>query len=113
MPPDRANNLAIRCLVNGEVRQDSNTRHHIFKPDDCIAHISQYVTLQPGDLIYLGTPEGTLVESMGMWKLLFPTRMLKHNWLKPGDVVTSEIEGLGSTSNTVVADADLPPVAKL
>jgi len=104
MPPQRANNLRMRCLLNGKVMQDSNTKHHIFKPDEVISHISQYITLHPGDLIYMGTPAGTLMESLSWAQLLLPGRMQNHRWLTVGDVVTSEVEDLGSTSNVVTGD---------
>src|SRR6202008_4829828 len=50
--------LSIRCLVNGEVRQESNTRHLVFDLWDQIVHLSQAMTLEPGDLIFTGTPGG-------------------------------------------------------
>ncbi len=74
--------LAIRSLVNGEVRQNSRTSQMIFDAYAVIAYVSGYVTLEPGDVIQTGTPGGVAA-------------------LKPGDVVTIEIEGIGSLSNTV------------
>ena len=50
--------LGIRCFVNGEKRQDSNTSHLVFNVWDQIEHLSQAMTLEPGDLIFTGTPGG-------------------------------------------------------
>ena len=79
--------LSIRCLVNGEVRQDSNTRHLVFNIWDQIAHISHAMTLEPGDLIYTGTPGG------------IGAAMNPRRFLKDGDRVQVEIEGLGALDN--------------
>lgn len=75
--------LGVRCLVNGEVRQSSNTKHLIFNVFDQIEHLSSAMTLEPGDLIYTGTPAGV------GWAMS-PQQVLKH-----GDVVRCEIEELG------------------
>ncbi len=80
-------NLTIRCLVNGEVRQHSNTREMIFGVADLIAHLSRFMTLMPGDLIATGTPPGV---GMGMKPPV---------WLRDGDRVTVEIEGIGALTN--------------
>lgn len=82
--------LAIRCTVNGEVRQESNTRHMIFSCRFLISYISRYITLEPGDVILTGTPEGV---ALGR-----PDKP----WLKPGDRVTVAVEGLGELTNTLV-----------
>lgn len=79
--------LSIRCLVNGEVRQDSNTRHLVFDLWDQIAHLSQAMTLEPGDLIFTGTPGG------------IGAAMKPMQFLKAGDRVRVEIEGLGALDN--------------
>jgi 2-keto-4-pentenoate hydratase/2-oxohepta-3-ene-1,7-dioic acid hydratase in catechol pathway len=84
-------NLAIRAIVNGDVLQDSTTANLIFGVDEVISHISQTVTLEPGDLILTGTPAG-----VGFYR--DPQRLLQ-----PGDEVTIEIEGLGALTNPVVA----------
>ena len=76
-------NLGLFCWVNGELRQNSNTADMIFSVAECISYISQYMTLKPGDVISTGTPEGVV---MGM---------KEKNWLKPGDEVVVEVEGLG------------------
>jgi 2-keto-4-pentenoate hydratase/2-oxohepta-3-ene-1,7-dioic acid hydratase in catechol pathway len=84
--------LDLRTWVNGELRQDSNTADMIFPVAEMISDLSQIMTLQPGDVIYTGTPEGVV---LGMQT---PT------WLQPGDEVACEIEGLGRLVNTLVAD---------
>ncbi len=83
-------NLGLSCWVNGELRQNSNTADMIFSVAECISHISQYMTLKPGDVISTGTPEGVV---MGM---------KEKNWLKPGDEVVVEVEGLGKCTNRMV-----------
>lgn len=76
--------LGVRCFVNGEKRQDSNTRNLVFDIWDQIAHVSQVMTLEPGDLIFTGTPGGV---GMGF----NPPR-----YLKDGDVVRVEIDQLSA-----------------
>jgi 2-keto-4-pentenoate hydratase/2-oxohepta-3-ene-1,7-dioic acid hydratase in catechol pathway len=85
--------LAIRGLVNGEVRQDSNTRHLVFNVFDQIAHLSEAMTLEPGDLIYTGTPGGV------------GAAMKPMRFLKAGDLVRVEIEGLGAIENPCADEA--------
>jgi 2-keto-4-pentenoate hydratase/2-oxohepta-3-ene-1,7-dioic acid hydratase in catechol pathway len=82
--------LGIRLRLNGEVMQQSNTSLMIFKVDDLIAYISQVVTLEPGDLIYTGTPSG-----VGFARK-------PPVFLKAGDVTEVEIDGLGTLRNPVV-----------
>lgn len=81
--------LSIRATVNGEVRQDSNTREMVFDVYAMIEHLSQAMTLEPGDLLLTGTPAGVGAVSK-------PPR-----YLKAGDVVRIEIEGLGAIENRV------------
>jgi 2-keto-4-pentenoate hydratase/2-oxohepta-3-ene-1,7-dioic acid hydratase in catechol pathway len=83
-------NLRLFCWVNGELRQNSNTTDMIFSVAECISYISQYMTLKPGDVISTGTPEGVV---MGM---------KEKKWLKPGDEVVVEVEGLGKCANQMV-----------
>lgn len=83
--------LNLKCWVNGEVRQDSNTADMIFSVAEVIAYTSQFFTLEAGDVITTGTPEGV---AMGR---------ADKPWLKPGDVVDVEVEGLGRLSNKMVA----------
>lgn len=85
--------LAIRMRLNGETMQDSNTDQFIFPVEELIAYISQVCTLEPGDLIFTGTPPG-----VGFARQ--PPR-----FLKPGDVAEVEIEGLGVLRNPVAAEA--------
>ena len=80
-------NLHLSCTLNGEQRQNSNTSDMIFSVAEIIEGLSKHMTLEPGDLILTGTPEGVIFG------------MKEKNWLKAGDVVTVEIEKLGSTTN--------------
>jgi 2-keto-4-pentenoate hydratase/2-oxohepta-3-ene-1,7-dioic acid hydratase in catechol pathway len=81
--------LGIRCLVNGEERQNSNTRHFIFDCYDQIAFLSQAMTLEPGDVFFTGTPSGV------------GAVMKPPKWLRNGDRVRVEIEGIGAIENVV------------
>lgn len=81
--------LDIRCWVNGELRQDSNTQELIFKVHDLLAYISKTSTLMPGDLLVTGTPGG-----VGVFRD-------PQVFLKTGDLVEIEIEKLGRLSNRV------------
>jgi 2-keto-4-pentenoate hydratase/2-oxohepta-3-ene-1,7-dioic acid hydratase in catechol pathway len=85
-------NLRLRTLVNGAVLQDGSTKELVHGVDKCIAWISKLITLKPGDVILTGTPPG-----VGCFRK-------PPVWLKAGDVVTCEIEKLGSITNTVVAE---------
>ncbi|MDG0808415.1 fumarylacetoacetate hydrolase family protein [Cohnella rhizosphaerae] len=86
------NALAMRSIVNGEVRQDSNTSDMIFPCDEIVSYVSQHMTLYPGDVILTGTPEGVVLG-------LPPAERV---YLKHGDIVTIEIEKLGSLTNRMV-----------
>ena len=81
--------LGIRSFVNSEKRQDSNTGLQIFDIDHVIHELSQGMTLKAGTIIATGTPAGV---GMGMDPPQF---------LKPGDTVRCEIDGIGSLTNTV------------
>ncbi|MGA2952977.1 MAG: fumarylacetoacetate hydrolase family protein [Caulobacteraceae bacterium] len=85
--------LAIRCLVNGEVRQESNTCHLVFNIWDQVEHLSQAMTLEPGDLIFTGTPGG------------IGAAMKPMRFLKDGDRVRVEIESLGALDNPCADEA--------
>ena len=76
--------LRVTTRLNGEVMQDQSTIDHIHDIHAIVAHVSQYVTLYPGDLIYTGTPGATAA-------------------MKPGDVVEIEVEGVGVLRNPIVA----------
>jgi 2-keto-4-pentenoate hydratase/2-oxohepta-3-ene-1,7-dioic acid hydratase in catechol pathway len=84
--------LGVRCFVNGEKRQNSNTKNLVFSVWDQIAHVSKVMTLEPGDIIYTGTPGGV---GMGMKPPVF---------LKPGDKVRTEIDKLGTLDQLCVAE---------
>jgi len=83
-------NLRLRSWVNGEPRQDSDTSDMIFDVRVIVHHLSQCVTLEPGDLILTGTPQGVAFGG-------------KFPYLKAGDVVDIEIEGLGHQRQEFVA----------
>ena len=81
--------LAIKSYVNGELRQNSNTELLIFDIAHIVSELSQGMTLKAGTIIATGTPAGV---GMGF---------VPPNFLKPGDTVTCEIEGIGSITNTI------------
>ena len=81
--------LLIRTILNGEVMQNSSTSNMVFGVADVISFISQAITLEPGDLIITGTPAG-----VGAFRD-------PPVWLKPGDEISIEIDGVGSISNPV------------
>jgi len=83
--------LGIKTWVNGDIRQDSNTGDMIFTVAQIVSYISRYFTLEPGDLIVTGTPEGV---AMGRED---------KPWLKPGDEVVVEVEKLGVLKNVMIA----------
>lgn len=80
-------NLRLRLWVNGDLRQDSEGEEMIFKIPHIISRISRFVTLEPGDIISTGTPTGTSFST--------------HQYLKDGDVLECEIEGMGRLKNFV------------
>jgi 2-keto-4-pentenoate hydratase/2-oxohepta-3-ene-1,7-dioic acid hydratase in catechol pathway len=86
------NNLRIQLRLNGETMQDSTTAEFIFQVEDILAYVSQVCTLLPGDIIYTGTPSGV---GAGRKPPVF---------LKDGDQVEVEIQGLGILTNPVVAE---------
>ena len=81
--------LAIESAVNGQARQSSNTRHMIFGAATIVSYVSQFMTLNPGDLIYTGTPSGV------------GSAREPAVFLQPGDVVTLSIEKLGTQQQTI------------
>lgn len=83
--------LDIRCWVNGDLRQNSTTADMVFSVAYLVSYISQYMTLEAGDVISTGTPEGVVLG------------MKEKQWLKPGDEVTIEVAGLGRLTNTMIA----------
>jgi 2-keto-4-pentenoate hydratase/2-oxohepta-3-ene-1,7-dioic acid hydratase in catechol pathway len=82
-------NLDVKCWINGELRQNANTRDLIFDVPTLIVTISAGITLYSGDIIATGTPEGVGIG------------FSPPKFLKPGDVMTIEIQGLGRLQNTV------------
>ncbi len=85
------NNLAIRLSVNGVLKQNSNTGQMVHSIEEQVAYLSRHVELRPGDVIATGTPAGV--------------GLPKGEFLKVGDEVLVEIEGLGQLKNRIVADA--------
>jgi 2-keto-4-pentenoate hydratase/2-oxohepta-3-ene-1,7-dioic acid hydratase in catechol pathway len=84
--------LDLRCFVNGEKRQESNTRHLVFDIWQQVEHLSVGMTLEAGDCIFTGTPGGV------------GAAMDPRRFLKAGDVVRCEIEGLGHIEGTMVGE---------
>jgi 2-keto-4-pentenoate hydratase/2-oxohepta-3-ene-1,7-dioic acid hydratase in catechol pathway len=93
--PEGASGLKIESRVGTEILQSSNTGNMIWSVAQTIATISEYTTLEPGDLIAMGTPPG-----VGHAKKPNP------RWLKPGEVVEIEIEGIGICANPIVDEKD-------
>ena len=83
--------LGLRCSVNGQLRQESNTSEMVFSLWEQIAYLSTAFTLESGDLIATGTPEGVGIA------------MNPQGFLRPGDVVRCEVDGIGAIENRVVA----------
>ncbi len=83
-------NLAIHLDVNGEPRQSGNTETMIFKVPYILSYVTRFMVLEPGDVITTGTPPGV---ALGMEE---------PQWLKPGDVMTLAIQGLGEQRQVVV-----------
>ena len=81
------NNLLLRTLVNGEMRQDWSTKDMIFNCRQIISFASSIFPLRPGDIIYTGTPQGVIFGQK--------TPREERRWLRAGDEVVSELEGLG------------------
>jgi 2-keto-4-pentenoate hydratase/2-oxohepta-3-ene-1,7-dioic acid hydratase in catechol pathway len=81
-------NLNLKTKVNGEVRQQSNTKHLIFNCFELIEHLSTAFTLEPGDLILTGTPSGVGV--------------VENKFLKADDIVKISIGNLGYIENKVI-----------
>ena len=77
-------NVAIQSRLNGEVRQDNHTTNMIFNPAFLVSFISEVMTLEPGDVIMTGTPEGV-------------------GAMKVGDTIEVEVEGIGTLKNTCIA----------
>ena len=85
----QSDDLRVTCKVNGVVKQDSNTRHMFFKVPRLIAELSAGMTLEPGDILSTGTPEG-----VGYART-------PPEFLAPGDLLETEVEGIGVLRNPV------------
>jgi 2-keto-4-pentenoate hydratase/2-oxohepta-3-ene-1,7-dioic acid hydratase in catechol pathway len=85
-------NLGLRCYVNGQQRQKSNTEHLVFNIWSQIEHLSIGMTLEPGDCLFTGTPGGV------------GAAMDPRQFLQIGDIVRCEIDGLGHIEGTMVAE---------
>lgn len=88
---ENVQNLSIWSEVNGEMRQQGNTADMVFGVKEIISHLSQFMTLYPGDLIFTGTPAGV------------GDGMVPPSYLKPGDVVRVGVEGLDFQRQTIAA----------
>ena len=85
-------NATITTTVNGEVRQQAQLQQMLFKPDAIIEFVSQYITLQEGDIIFTGTPSGVVLGK----------NESKYGWLKSGDTVSISISGIGTLENKFI-----------
>ena len=85
-------NLRIRTFVNGELRQEDTTANLIFSVPVLVSYLSRITTLEPGDVIFTGTPSGV--------------GMVQKKWLADGDRVRTEIEGIGVMENRCVRVSD-------
>ncbi|WP_295048680.1 fumarylacetoacetate hydrolase family protein [uncultured Paracoccus sp.] len=94
-----AERLAIRSLVNGDIRQDSTTDQMIFDIPTLIESLSEGLTLEPGDILATGTPSGV------------GYAMEPPQFLTDGDTVACEIEGIGILENTVRSETQARKVA--
>ena len=82
-------NATITTTVNGEVRQQAKLEQMLFKPAAIIEFVSQYITLQEGDIIFTGTPSGVVLGK----------NEKRYGWLKSGDTVSISISGIGTLVN--------------
>ncbi|TDC79957.1 fumarylacetoacetate hydrolase family protein [Streptomyces hainanensis] len=82
--------LRLRSFVNGEIRQDSSTADMIFSVATLVHHLSQYLVLEPGDIVNTGTPQGVALSG-------------RYPYLAPGDVMEIEIEGIGRQRQVLTA----------
>ena len=87
--------LDIQSRLNGQVMQSSNTDQFIFTVPRIIAVLSEFMTLEPGDMVAMGTPAG----------VGYPRN--PPVFMRPGDVIEVEIEEIGVLSNPIIDEADL------
>lgn len=99
--PAGAKGLKIESRVGSEILQSANTDDMLWPVDKTIATISQFATLEPGDMIAMGTPPG-----VGHAKKPNP------RWLRPGEVIECEIEGIGICASPIVAEEDIAKAAE-
>ena len=85
-------NATITTTVNGEVRQQAQLQQMLFKPDAIIEFVSQYITLQEGDIIFTGTHSGVVLGK----------NEERYGWLKSGDTVSITISGIGTLENKFI-----------
>ena len=83
--------MPVRCTVNSELRQSSTAGDMIFGVPEIVRFVSRHFALDPGDVIFTGTPQGVALGRPD------------HPWLKPGDEVTVEVGNLGRLTNRMVA----------
>ncbi len=84
-------NLKISCRVNGKTVQSAATSDMIFSVNDIISYLSSFMTLEPGDAIFTGTPSGVMIGRPAGEQV----------WLRAGDLTEVEIEGIGTLANTI------------
>jgi 2-keto-4-pentenoate hydratase/2-oxohepta-3-ene-1,7-dioic acid hydratase in catechol pathway len=89
---DDPQSFSLRLTVNGEVKQNATTAQMIFPVAAIVSFLSQFVTLEPGDLIATGTPSGV--------------GSATGTYLKPGDVIRATISGIGTLENPVEAEEE-------
>jgi 2-keto-4-pentenoate hydratase/2-oxohepta-3-ene-1,7-dioic acid hydratase in catechol pathway len=92
--PNAPGNLRITTKVNGQIMQDARTDQLIWDEAHLVAYLASRLTLYPGDVIMTGTPAGTGAE--------------RQKFLKPGDIVTIEVEGIGTLTTPFKALSDKP-----
>ncbi len=92
--------LRIRCSIDGETLQDSNTAQLVFGVPRLLAELSAVMTLEPGDIVATGTPAGV------------GTSRTPRRWIRPGERVRVEIERIGALENPAVAEAANPAVGE-
>jgi acylpyruvate hydrolase len=91
--PAGGKGLAIQSRLNGQIMQSDNTRNMMFPVAETLAYITQGMTLEPGDIIFTGTPSG-----------VGHARKPQPIWMKPGDTCEVEIEGIGVLRNPIAAE---------
>ena len=87
-------NARITTKINGQIRQEASLQQMIFKPAQIISYLSQFMTLQEGDIIFTGTPSGVILgDNESKWQ-----------WLKDGDQISISITGIGQLDNLLVSE---------